>query len=296
MNPIAPMPEFNTSTSQWVWINGAMVPSENAVVSVFDRSFLYGDGLFEGILVYKRVPFLWSDHLQRLERGAKFLGIEMPYSAHQLRQASLELASRETWTLAFLRIHLSRGVGRRGYSPVGAKRPSLIISLHPIATDLFTQPGSWKLITSSVCIPCTDPLSQHKTANKLPQILAKMEADNAGANEALIRNSQGHITEGSSSNLFWIRDGEVHTPPLATGALAGVTRQHVLSLCTRLQLRASETNITPSELFECEGVFLSLSSWGIVSASHLEGRPLRQSPIVETLRAAYWQDVETASD
>lgn len=277
-------------------MNGEMVPAETAVVSVFDRSFLYGDGLFEGILIHKGVPFLWREHLQRLERGAKFLGIEMPYDARQLRQASLDLASRETWAQAFLRIHLSRGVGRRGYSPVGAKHPSLIISLHPIAADTFSQPCSWKLVTSSVCIPCSDPLSQHKTANKLPQILAKMEADNAGANEALIRNSQGHITEGSSSNLFWIRDGEVHTPPLATGALAGVTRQHVLSLCARLQLRASEANITPTQLVECDGAFLSLSSSGIVSVSHLEGRPLRQSPIVETLRAAYWQDVETASD
>ncbi len=290
------MPEFNTSTSQWVWMNGAMVRTENAVVSVFDRSFLYGDGLFEGILMYKGVPFLWGEHLQRLERGAKFLGIEIPYDAHQLRRASLELATRETWTLAFLRIHLSRGVGRRGYSPDGARNPSLIISLHPIAAESLSQPVAWNLITSSVCIPCTDPLSQYKTANKLPQILAKMEADNAGANEALIRNSQGHLTEGSSSNLFWIRDGEVHTPPLAAGALAGVTRQHVLSLCTRLHQRVSETNITPSQLVECDGVFLSLSSWGIVSASHLEGRPLRQSPIVETLRAAYCRDIETASD
>jgi len=295
MNPIVPMPEFSKEITRWVWMNGEMVPTEDAVVSVFDRSFLYGDGLFEGVLIYRGVPFLWSEHLERLERGAKFLGIQMPYTAHQLRQAALELASRETCTQAFLRIHLSRGVGRRGYSPAGANCPSVILSLHPMSADPLSQPRSWKLITSSVRLPCTDPLSQHKTANKIPQILAKMEADSADANEALIQNMEGHLTEGSSSNLFWIRNGDVHTPPLAAGALPGVTRQHILTLCTRLNQRVSEATITASQLIECDGVFMSLSSWGIVSASHLEGQPLRQSPITETLRTAYCLDVEAAS-
>src|SRR5207237_8017976 len=133
-----------------------------------------------------------------------------------------------------LRLTLSRGIGLRGYSPKGAERPSLVMSLH--STTVIPSNGSlqWRLKTASVRLPANEPLAQFKTCNKLPQILARAEADTAGADEALLLNTDGHVVEAASSNLFWVRDQTVCTPPLTSGIVAGVTRTVVLEICSSL--------------------------------------------------------------
>lgn len=268
-----------------IFLNGQFVPEERAVVSVFDRGFLYGDGLFETLRVFNGTPFRWAEHMERLQSGAAYLKLALPCPVDKLRRAADELIVRNKMPDALMRITVSRGVGIRGYSPKGANSPTLVISLHPApSTDAVPQ---WKLVTASFHLPAGEALAQFKTCNKLPQILARGEADAAGADEALLLNTDGFIVEGASSNLFWIEGETVCTPPLASGILAGVTRATILEICGSLALPTREANIAPRELQSADGVLISNSAFGAISADSLNGKPLKQSPIAERIRRAY---------
>ena len=270
-----------------VFLNGRLVPEAAASVSIFDRSFLYGDGLFEVLRVFNGKPFRWADHMERLRRGAEFLKIQLPFPEQDLLDAARQLIEKNALPEALLRITLSRGVGRRGYSPQGADHPTLTMTLHP-APEADGQPRpAGRVVTASFRLPAGEMLAQFKTCNKLPQVLARAEADAAGADEALLLNTNGEIVEGSSSNLFWIADGAVCTPPLTSGILAGVTRIVVMELCRDLKLPFREAIIKPDGLRRAEGAFLSLSSWGILEITAINGMEVSLSAIVKQLRAAY---------
>jgi aminodeoxychorismate lyase len=273
-----------------VFLNGKFVPEHEALVSVFDRSFLYGDGLFETMLVANGAPFRWAQHFQRLQRGADFLQINLRFGAPELLEFASQLVSRNKMSDALLRLTLSRGVGVRGYSPGGADQPTVVMSLHP-APQLLPEPHLWHLTTSSFRLPANEPLAQLKHCNKLPQILARAQADKAGTHEALLVNTEGFIVEGASSNLFWVERGMLHTPPLASGILSGVTRLVVLELSASVGIQVREENITPKNLAKADGVFLSLSSFGIVEADRLDGIELRRSSLVKRLHSSYIETV-----
>jgi branched-chain amino acid aminotransferase len=271
-----------------VFLNGRFVPEEQAVVSVFDRSFMYGDGLFEAIRICQGKPFRRGQHLDRLERGADFLRIRMPFTAGELAAFSDELIARNELREAILRLHLSRGSGVRGYSPQGAERPIVVMSLHPAAAP-GEKPDQWRLITSSLRLPADDPLASFKTCNKLRQVLARAEAQEAGADEALLLNTSGELAEATSSNLFWIKDGSVQTTPLASGALPGVTRAVLLDLCHKTGMPVCERSGTIELLRESEGAFLSLTTRGIVEVTELDGLALSRSPLAQRIHQVYCQ-------
>ena len=278
-----------------VFLNDRFVPEEEAKVSVFDRSFLYGDGLFETVPILNGKPFRWRQHLERLNCGAAFLRINFP-ARRELPAIVEELIARNALPDCLARITLSRGIGKRGYSPKGADQPALVISLH----DVGLRNGrsgmvGWKLRTSCYRLPANDPLSQFKTCNKLPQILARAEAEAAGGDEALLANTDGHLVEGSSSNLFWIADGRVCTPPLAAGVLPGITRSVVLELCRAHGFPTKESCVTAQNILHSEGVFVSLSSLGVVAGISVDGQPVAQSPWTQTIQTAYWRLVEDES-
>ena len=268
-----------------VFLNGRFVTEEQAVVSVFDRGFLYGDGLFETLRVVERVPFRWELHLERLQRGAQALKIALPFSSVALREFADRLLKENKMEEALLRLTISRGVGIRGYSINGADRPSVVMTL--FAAPPLALASQWRLASSSIRLLAGDPLAQLKSCNKMLHILARAEAEDAGADEALLVNSDGFVAEGASSNCFWIERDAVCTAPLLSGVLGGVTRSVVLELCQSLGLIHRETNLTLDEIFNTDGVFLSLSSLGIVEATALDGRPLNQSPTTGRIRLAY---------
>ena len=272
-----------------VLLNGQFVPEEQAVVSVFDRSFLYGDGLFETLRVFNGKPFRWAQHMERLQQGAQFLKIPVPFTPERLRDFANELVARNRMPDSLLRLTLSRGVGVRGYSPKGAETPVLVMSLHPAPALDASNPPRWRLITSSSRLPANEPLARFKTCNKLPQILARAEADSVNADEALLLNTNGHVVEASSSNLFWIANGTICTPPLPSGILPGVTRAVVFEVCSGLGIEAGEVNLRLKQLRCAEGVFLSLSTAGIAECISLDGLPLAHSPLLDKLHAAYWK-------
>jgi branched-chain amino acid aminotransferase len=280
-----PLRGFALKTGVLIFLNGQFVPEERAVVSVLDRGFLYGDGLFEALRVFNGKPFRWNQHLERLQRGAEFLKIKLPYSPEALRRFVDELIAKNNMPDALVRLTLSRGVGMRGYSPKGAESPTLVMSLH--AAPTAGAPPHWKLITSSHRLPANEALAQFKTCNKLAQILARAEADAAGANEALLLNTDGFVVEGASSNLFWIEGETIYTPPLVAGVLAGVTRAVVLEICQTLTLKTSEANITAEELKRVDGIFVSLSSFGIVEGASLDGNILKLCPLTKQIQENY---------
>jgi aminodeoxychorismate lyase len=270
-----------------VFLNGKFVPEAQAVVSVFDRGFLFGDAVWEALLVTGGRPFRWPEHLRRLQQGVDLLKLALPYTHDELFAFAAQLIERNHKPEAMLRLTLSRGITPRGYSPRHARNPAVVISLHPAPVVDPARPPRWRLITSSWRIPANDPLARFKTANKLHHILARAEADDAGAGDALLLNTNGHLAEGTSSNLFWVKNKVVHTPPLPAGPLPGVTRSLVLELCQKMKIPARETLARPSALLQADGVFLTMTSFGLVEVASLDGKKTRRSPLTRKLHTAY---------
>jgi aminodeoxychorismate lyase len=270
-----------------VFLSGQFMPEEQARVSIFDRGFLYGDGLFETLRVAQGRPFRFDQHLKRLWAGMQFLKLEPPFPPKELTVIATELVQRNQAREALLRLVVSRGTGPRGYSSRGAGPPSVVMSLHTAPGIDAEVPRRWRLTTSSVRLTTGEPLSLFKTCNKLPQIVARAEADAVGADEALMLNTEGCAVEGTGSNLFWIQDGTVFTPPLSSGALPGITRAAIFEICQRLGLPCQEINISVEQLLLSEGVFITLSSLGVVAASQLNNRLLAHSTTADRIRDAY---------
>lgn len=271
-----------------VWINGRFLPAAEAQVSVFDRSFLYGDGLFATVRVARSRPFLWRDHWARLLIGANRLRIRLAPMQAELEAGIAELLRRNHSPDSLLRVHVSRGPGRRGYSVRGADFPNVVVSQH----SLPPQPSGWRLVTASVRLPLGDPLTALKSANKLPHILARMEAEDQGADAALLLNAAGEVAEADSANLFWIAGERLSTPPVAAGALGGVTRAWFLNHAAEAGLTAEETTAAPAALRSADGVFATLSSFGLVPVLSLDGHSLRHSETTDRLLDLWRQSLQ----
>ncbi len=267
-----------------VFLNGDFVPEDRAVVSVFDRSFRYGDGLFETVLVSNGKLFCWPQHFDRLQRSAEFLKIPMPFAGEALRDVLLELISRNQITEGIARVTLSRGVGPRGYAPSGSERPTIVITTQPLASTGIVP---WKVIVSSMRVAAGDEIARHKTASRLLNVLAATEAKEHGADEALLVDTNGNVTEGTSSNVFWLKDGLVITPPLSAGVLPGVTRNVVFELCAASSITIIEESAPPEMLVKADAVFLTFTSRGIVPVDSINECEIRESALVSMLASAY---------
>lgn len=274
-----------------VFLNGRFVPEEQALVSVFDRGFLYGDGLFETLRVMNSVPLRWDAHWRRFAMGMLRLDLAVPWQPEYLRANAADLCHHNGMPDAILRCALSRGVGPRGYSPRGADSPTFVMSLHP-APALTTEPKRVKLHTASLRLPAGDWISACKTSNKLLQVLARADAEVAGADEALLLNPLGEVAEATSANLFWIEGETVHTPPLGSGALPGVTRADVLAWCQSQGIVAHETTTDLARLLRADGCFLTSSASGVVEVIGLNDEAFPTSPLTHRIRVALlsaWQ-------
>lgn len=267
-----------------VYWNGRFVPEEQAAISIYDRGFLYGDGLFETIRIYGNEPFLWAEHMARFERGAAALRLVPPLTAGELRMVLARLLHGNRVSDAIVRITLSRGVGRRGYSPKGAEHPTMVITVHTAPAQLRE---SYRVITSEHCLSGSDALARFKHCSKLVQVVAKAEADAADADEALLLNNAGNVVEATSSNIFWVSDRTVFTPPLDQGLVEGTTRDYVIALARSKGLEVKEQSITPRELAESEGVFLTSTGIEVMPVSSLNGQSVRRADLVNQLRDWY---------
>lgn len=277
-----------------VFFNGRFIPAAQAQVSIFDRGWMYGDGLFETLRVANGKPFQWALHWDRLRRGAEFLQLRAPFSSAELRQAAEQLSLLNGVPDGILRLAASRGVGPRGYSPRGAETPTWVMTLGAFPTQpngpVAESPLRWRAVTSRQIRLQPGALASMKTANRLPQILARREADEAGVDEALVCDLEGHLAEASSGNVFWIRDGALHTPPIALGGLPGIARSTVCEMARSLGVMVKEVVVRPSELSEVDGMVISLSTYGVVEVVELDGIKLSCDPLSRRLWQA-WENL-----
>jgi len=270
-----------------VFLNGQFVPEAQAVVPINDRGFMYGDGLFETIRVVNGRPFRMAQHLERMMRGADFLKIKCPFAPKDLEDFAGQLIEHNRMPEAILRVTLTRGPGERGYAPGAGGKPTVAMSLHAAQPFDAENPVHWKLVTSSIRTPAGDPMASFKTTSKLAHVLARMEAVERGADEALLLNTNGEVAETASGNLFWVSRGQVCTVPADRGVLPGVTRAVVLEICRTLGLATSERVIKPVPLRNAEGIFITQSVFGVVPVTALDDEPVVRSPRVDRIQRAY---------
>jgi branched-chain amino acid aminotransferase len=277
--------DFALKGGMFVFLNEKFVPEKQAVIPVSDRGFLLGDGLFETMRVANGRPFRLAQHLERLSRGADFLKIKLPFTPVELETFARQLIKRNQMPEAILRLTLTRGPAGRGYAPSGESKPTVVMTLHP--TPSPSNPAGWNLVTSSFQIPAADPLASFKTTSKILHVLARAEAVERGADEALLLNTNGEVAETAGGNLFWTDKNKVCTVPTGCGILPGVTRAVVLEICQTRGLTVNQRVIKPEALQKFQGLFITQSVFGIVPVAELDGRPVTPSPVVERLAHAY---------
>lgn len=259
-----------------VYVNGTFVPKDEAKVSVYDHGYLYGDGIFEGIRVYDGRVFRLEDHLDRLFASARYLMLEIPLSRDALRSAILETVRRSGLRDAYIRPVISRGVGDLGLDPRKCKTASVVIIVDTI--QLYPREAyerGLRAITATTRKIRPDALSpQAKTLNYLGNILARLEANQAGAEEAIMLNADGYVCECSADNLFLVRGGEVWTPPAYLGILQGVTRGAVMELARDLGIPAREQVFTPHDVYAAEECFLTGTGAEVAPVVEVDARPI----------------------
>lgn len=264
-------------------LNGELVPEDEAKVSVFDRGFLYGDGVFETLRVREGQPRLLFQHLGRLQHGLDTLRVKPDLELDEFSTRVEKLIAANEVKNGVLRIQVTRGTGERGFAPIGEGKATVMLSTHPLPEPSPNKDGL-RLMTSTQVVRAHDPLSTIKSCNKLPYILAAREAVRYQMDDALLMNREGEVTETTASNIFWVDEGIICTPPISVGCLAGVMRGHILELCEQLDLAAAEAVTTPKVLTQMRGVFLTNSVQGIRPVAWLDGETLGKSPIVDRIK------------
>jgi branched-chain amino acid aminotransferase len=260
-----------------VFVNGQIVPGEQARVSVFDHGFLYGEGIYETLRTYGRRPFLIDRHLARLRQSARLMALDVPYSDDELtRHVAGTVAALAGGEEAYIRILITRGEGELSYSVMACKAPTLVIIVKPLAVpprETFTEGIPIAIVGIRRNHPdALNPMI--KSNNLLNNALAMQEAYRRGAEEALMLNQAGELAECSQSNIFLVRDGAVLTPPLSAGLLPGITREVVLELAAELGLPGGEARLTPDDAAAADEAFITGTTREITPVATIDGRPV----------------------
>lgn len=256
-------------------MNGKIVEEAEGHVSTMDRGFLYGDGIFETLRAYDKKPFRLEDHVERLSSSSKYFGIPFRHAPQQIRHAVEQLLNQNNLQDAYIRMTLTRGSGVHGLIPTGMCSPTFVIHTKPLVVypaPLYKTGAS--LITTHIRRSTTCPISAHKTLNYLTNYLVKKEAIEKGVHDAIILNTEGHVTECAVSNIFLVERGIVITPSLKANILPGITRKVVLELCKRNGIRASEELFGLERVLSADEVFLTNSLMEIMPVSKIDGRPV----------------------
>ncbi|KXS41321.1 MULTISPECIES: branched-chain-amino-acid transaminase [unclassified Candidatus Frackibacter] len=257
-------------------INGEISSVEEARISPLDRGYLYGDGIFETMRSYGDKIFKLSEHLERLFASAKAILLEIPWSKEELKnEINRTLVANDLQKdSAYIRLSISRGESEVGISPMGANNPTLMIITKPLTPpDPKLHSEGWEVITVPTRRNHSETVSPRiKSCNFLNNILAKAEAKMSNADDGIMLNQQGFITEGTVSNIFMVKDGYLRTPPTSAGLLAGVTRQTVIDLARDLNFEVQEDNLTRYDLYTADEVFATVTSVEIIPIVKVDNR------------------------
>ena len=275
-----------------VYINGKFYSEKNSKISVFDHGLLYGDGVFEGIRAYHGRVFKLKEHIDRLFYSAKAILLNIPMSKQQLMDATVETCRKNNLNDGYVRLVVTRGAGTLGLNPNRCSNPQVII----IADTIQLYPASlYKKGMEIVTVATTR--NHHnavnpaiKSLNYLNNILAKIEANTAGYEEAIMLNSEGYVAECTGDNLFIIKDNQMFTPSLSSGALHGITRQTSIDLVGELGVPTSEPNLTRYDLYNADECFLTGTGAEIVPVVKIDERKIgdgKPGKITKKLVKAY---------
>jgi len=260
-----------------VYIDGKFYDKENAKISVFDHGFLYGDGVFEGIRAYNGKIFKCDEHIDRIFASAQYIRLQIPMTKNELREALYKTLEENNLKDAYIRLVVSRGVGDLGLDPRKCPKPSVII----IATywpamygDMYNK-GIKVITVSTRRIPpqCLDVKA--KTLNYLNNILAKIETFDVGADEALMLDINGFVSEGTGDNIFIVKDGKILTPSLDSSILEGITRNCVIKIAKDLNIEVVEKRLTLLEIYNADEAFMTGTAAEIIPIREIDGRKIK---------------------
>jgi branched-chain amino acid aminotransferase len=257
-----------------IYIDGEFLPESEAKVSVFDHGLLYGDGVFEGIRFYNGRVFRLEEHHDRLWDSARSICLDIPMSKEEMTEALLETIRQNGLRDGYIRQIVTRGVGNLGLNPVQCKKPSVIIIAATIA--LYPEEVYRSGLTIVTCATrragaaVLNPAV--KSLNYLNNVMARIEANLAGADEALMLNDAGNVAECTADNVFIIKKGQIFTPPISAGALRGITRAVVFEIAAELGIRITETDITRHDVFVADECFLTGTAAEVIPVIKADGR------------------------
>ncbi len=258
-----------------IYINGKFYDKENAKISVFDHGLLYGDGVFEGIRSYNRLVFKLNEHIDRLFESAKSIMLKIPLTKDQLIKAVVATLKENKLSDAYIRLVVTRGIGDLGLDPRKCKgQPTVIIIADKIALypqNLYRE--GLKIVTVPTVRNLPEALNpQIKSLNYLNNILAKIEAANAGCDEAIMLDSLGYVAECTGDNIFIVKDKHLYTPPQCMGTLRGITRDSVMEVAKRAKISVHEHVITRHEVYISDECFLTGTAAEIIPVVMVDGR------------------------
>ena len=284
-----------------IYIDGKYYDEADAKISVFDHGLLYGDGIFEGIRAYNGRVFKLKEHIDRLFASAKSLLLNIPLPHAEVMKAVVGACRQNKLRDGYIRLVVTRGPGTLGLNPNRCKRPCMII----IADKIRLYPAEfYERGMEIVTVPTVRNLHSAlnpaiKTLNYLNNIMAKIEANNAGCEEAIMLNPEGFVAECTGDNLFIVGEGRLLTPPLWAGALYGITRKVVMELAAAEGIEVRETNLTRHELFNAEECFLTGTAAEIVPLVKIDGRIIgngKPGPITLRLEERYRALTKTSGE
>lgn len=257
-----------------IYLDGKLVPESEAKVSVFDHGLLYGDGCFEGIRIYNGRVFRLTEHLERLYESARSICLTIPISIEEMEKATVDTVAANKLRDGYIRLVITRGVGSLGLNPYQCPKPGIII----IASGITLYPKEryetgLNLITCATRRPATAALSpQVKSLNYLNNIMAKIEAIQAGCEEGIMLNEQGYVAECTGDNVFVLKRGQVYTPTIASGALNGITRMAVIEVMREMGLQVHEVTMTRHDIYTADECFLTGTAAEVIPAVQYDRR------------------------
>jgi branched-chain amino acid aminotransferase len=282
--------------AMWFYLNGRFVEDSEAKVPVTDHGFLYGDGCFEGIGVCSGRVLHLDDHVARMFRSARMLRITVPVSQSELRDLILETAARNGMAeskMGYLRPLLTRGDGPLGVKYSNKLGPATLVIIPQVGDRRVAYTGEIETLTAAFSTyhrPSASSIdSRIKANNYLSYIMAFLEAQDRGADLAIMRDPEGYVAEGHGMNLFAVHDGRVFVPQESL-ALAGITRKHVIATARRIGYECSETNLTRYDIVAADEVFVTSSLEAITAVGAIDGEPLPgpvPGVVTRAIREAY---------
>ncbi|MDH7478318.1 MAG: branched-chain-amino-acid transaminase [Candidatus Bathyarchaeota archaeon] len=280
-----------------VFIDGEYYPKSKAKISVYDHGLLYGDGVFEGIRAYNGIVFKLKEHIERLYRSAHTIMLQVPMTKEEMIQTVLETLRRNNLKDAYIRLIVTRGVGDLGLDPRKCSKPTIIVITDTI--KLHKSEAKEQGVTAMISWVKRDPVDatthEIKSLNYLNSIMAKIEANINGVDEAICLDKNGFICEGVAENIFIVKNEKIFTPPSYTGALPGITAEAVMKLARKLGYEVIEKNITPYELFNADEVFFTGTAAEIVPVKEINKRMIgngNPGPVTKKLMTEFAKIVQ----